>query len=271
MKSHDYQPRRVKIIARELLTDDTVALRLEFLDKKPLSFTPGQFVLFSVLGFGEVPVGITSSPKEKNFIEVAIRSVGMVTQKIWQLQVGDLAGINGPLGNGFDMAKIKGKDVVLVAGGLGLVPLRSLIKYIEKDPKFIRSLTILLGAKDPQSHLFKNERAGWQKFAKVGLTVDRCDTTWKECVGNITKLFDKFEVAPGSVMIVCGPTVMFQPVIKRYAGKRIAEKDLYLLLERRMKCGVGKCQHCTCGQEYVCLDGPVFSYERLKYNQEAFA
>lgn len=270
MKSHNFIPRKAKIMNKESLTESVTAFRLKFLDKKSFHFHPGQFVMLSVLGFGEIPIGITTSPDEKGFFEVAVSSVGMVSQKICSLSVKDEIGINGPFGKGFPIDKIKGNDLVLMAGGFGLAPLRSLIHKTKKDKNMFKSVKILTGARNPSLLLYKNEYKDWQKFAEVFTTVDECDSSWKGCVGNITKLFDRVKISPGSAIIVCGPPPMFKPVINRFAGKRVAESDLYFLLERRMKCGIGKCQHCTCGKLYVCLDGPVFSYAELKYNEEAF-
>jgi len=270
VRTHNWIPRKAKIAERRSLTENIVGLRLKFTAGRPFSFHPGQFVMLSVLGFGEIPIGITTSPAEKGFFEVAVSSIGMVSQKICSLSVGDEVGVNGPFGNGFPLSKIKGKDVVLLAGGFGLAPLRSLIHLVQKDKKMFKSLKILSGARNPKFLLYRDEYKDWEKFAEVYLTVDEGDSTWKGCVGNITKLFDRINVDAGSVIIVCGPPPMFKPIINRYAGKRVAESDLLLLLERRMKCGIGKCQHCTCGKLYVCLDGPVFSYDQLKYNDEAF-
>lgn len=270
MRTHNYITRTAKIIERKSLTSDVLALKLKMKDKKSFSFHPGQFVLLSVLGFGEIPIGITSSPNERGYFEVTVRSVGMVSQKICSLMVGDEVGVNGPFGNGFPLSKIKGKNLVLIAGGLGLAPLRSLVHHISFNKKLVKSLTILNGAKSPNELMYCNEYKNWGKFAKIHLTVDACDKDWKGCVGMITKLYEKAKVKSGSVIIACGPPVMFKSVINRYAGKRISDDDIYLLLERRMKCGIGKCQHCTCGKYYVCLDGPVFSYQQLKYNEEAF-
>lgn len=270
MKSYDYIPRTAKIVARDLLTPDVVALRLKVADKKPFNFLPGQFVLLSVMGYGEVPVGITSVADKAGHFEVAVRAVGMVTNKIFDLAVGSSVGFNGPFGNGFALSKLKGRDVVLVAGGIGLPPLRSLIKYIESNPGYVKSLTILYGARSEDRLLYKSEHVSWAKFAKVYLAVESHGASWKGPVGSVAKLFERAEIKRGSVMIICGPPVMFPAVATRFAGKTVAEKDLYFLLERRMKCGIGKCQHCTCGELYVCLDGPVFSYDKLKYNPEAF-
>ncbi len=271
MKEHDYIPQIAKITARTPLRDDVMAFRLMPKSGKSLRFVPGQFVMLSVFGFGEVPVGITTSPDENGGFEVAVRSVGLVTEKICALQIGDEVGFSGPFGNGFPLAKIKGKDVVIVAGGIGLFPLRSLIHHLGLNKNLVKSLTILSGAKTPGELLYADEYPTWQKFASLHLAVDKGDAKWKGVVGQVTKLFDEAEVKKGSIMLVCGPPMMYKPVCLQYAGKRVAETDLYLLLERRMKCGIGKCQHCTCGKFYVCLDGPIFSYAQIKYNEEAFA
>lgn len=268
MKEFIYIPQKTKILKREHLTPETIGLSLSV--SSGFSFHPGQFVMLGALGFGEIPIGITTSPEEKGVIEVAVRSAGMVSQKLCGMQTGDELTINGPFGNGFPLSEIKGRDVVLVAGGVGLPPLRSLIKHIEKNPKLVKSLTVLVGARTPDYLLYKDEYAKWEKFATVQAVVDSCDSEWKGCTGLITKLFDLTDVKAGSVMIVCGPPVMYPSVIKYYAGKRVAEKDLHFLLERRMKCGIGKCQHCTCGELYACVDGPVFPYDKIKYNTEAF-
>lgn len=271
MKHHSYIPRKARIVERKLLCEDIVGLRLKSVDRKPFSFHPGQFLMLSVAGFGEVPIGITTSPKEKDHLEVAVRSVGLVTNKIFDLKEKDQVGLNGPFGNGFPLPEIKGKDLVLMAGGLGLAPLRSLIRHIGTTPQLVKSLMILNGARSPEQLLYGDEYQEWRKFADVNLTVDECGPDWGGCVGNITELFDKVKVPRGAVIITCGPPVMFDSIIKRYAGKTVAEKDLYFLLERKMKCGIGKCQHCTCGEYYVCLDGPVFAYDKIKYNKEAFS
>jgi NAD(P)H-flavin reductase len=270
MKEHNYIPRVAKIVAKSELAGDVIGLRLKMTDRKPFIFHPGQFIMLSVFGYGEVPIGVASAPNKEGYFEVAVRSAGRVTQKICSLGVGDKIGVGGPFGNGFPLAKLRGKDVVLISGGIGLPPLRSLIQFIEQSSGAVKSLTILNGDRSEARLLYREEYPEWEKFAKVYLTVDSCKIDWGGCVGNITKLFDRAEIKRGSVIIVCGPPIMFPAIVARYAGKTVAEADLYFLLERRLKCGIGKCQHCTCGDLYVCLDGPVFSYDQLKYNREAF-
>jgi sulfhydrogenase subunit gamma (sulfur reductase) len=269
MKNRNYIPITGKITKKVGLTDDTVGLTIR-IPGAPFTFVPGQFVMVSVLGFGEIPVGISSSPSSKKEIEIAVRRLGTVSDKICGLEVGEEIGLSGPFGNGLPMSKLRGKNVVIVAGGLGMPPLRSFIKHIGENPKYVKSLTILNGARSSKELLYRDEYPEWSKFSKLELTVDTCGKDWTGCVGQITALFPKVKVKPGSVMLVCGPPVMFKPIIDQYAGKRVAEDDMYLFLERRMHCGIGKCQHCTCGKEYVCLDGPIFPYSKLKYNEEAF-
>lgn len=271
MKVHSYIPRDAKILKRYNLSDDCIGLRLAMKDKKPFNFSPGQFVMLSVLGFGEIPIGITTSPDEKGYFEAAVRTVGMVSQKIARLREGELVGINGPFGNGYPLSRLKGKDVVLVAGGIGIFPLRSLIHHLGLNKNLVKSLTLLYGAKTPRKLIYRDEYNDWSKFMKVALTVDESEPKWKGNVGIITDLYDQVEIPRGAAMIVCGPPIMYRSVIARFAGKRIADTDLYFMLERRMKCGIGKCQHCTCGKKYVCLDGPVFSYQEIKYDKEALS
>jgi NAD(P)H-flavin reductase len=267
MRSHNFIPKEAKIIEKKLLSPDVVSFKLKL---KNFSFIPGQFVLASVNGFGEAPIGISSTPNKNSEFEIAIRAAGMVTKKLCSLGVGDVIGINGPLGNGFPLSRLKGRDVIIIGGGIGITPLRSLVQYIGDNKKFVKSLTILAGARSPESLLYQDEFKIWEKFARVEKTVDTPDKGWTGCVGILPCLYDRVKIKAGSVIIVCTPPVAHKSIVSRFAGKSVADKDLYFMLERNMKCGIGKCQHCTCGKFYTCLDGPVFSYEQLKYNPEAF-
>lgn len=266
----DCLPRKVKIIKKFFLSDKVVGFELAFLDRLPFSFTPGQFIMLSVLGFGEIPVAITISPKEKKKIEVAIKPVGMVTKKICSLVENDFLWIRGPFGVGFPLSAIKDKDLVLITGGIGILPIRSLIRYIKKNPSLVKSLTIMSGAKSPEEILFKDEYNSWGELATVGQAVDCGDSSWDGCLGVVDSLFDKIKIKRGSVVIACGPSAMYKKIVSRYAGKTSSEDDIYFLLERKMKCGIGRCQHCACGEFYVCTDGPVFQYSKIKYIKEAF-
>lgn len=269
MKSFNYIPREANIVAKKSLSNDTVGFSIRLKGAKPFTFLPGQFIMLSRLGFGSIPVGIASSPGEKQ-LDVAVRKVGEVTSGLASLEVGDTIGVAGPFGNGLSLSKLKSKDVVIVAGGLGIPPLRGFIKAIGENPKLVKSLTILIGAKTPGDLLYREDFRAWEGFATVYQTVDKAGANWTGETGLITKLFEKVRVKKGSAMLVCGPPQMFETIVKMFAGKRVPESDLYLFLERKMVCGVGKCQHCTCGKNYICLDGPVFPYAAIKYNDEAF-
>ena len=157
----------------------------------------------------------------------------------------------------------------MVAGGIGLAPLRSFIKTVEEDPKIIGPLKILIGAKTPLDLIYKNDLALWQKFAWVKIAVDKADKDWTGHVGYVTDLLDTINIYNHeSYAILCGPPVMFEPTIKKLKKYHLPNENIYLMLERRMKCGIGKCQHCTCGDKYVCTDGPTFSWAEIKDNWE---
>lgn len=272
-KSASYIPNTVKVVETKSLCPDTKALTLEFIDKKfgkNFDFLPGQFVILSVPGFGESVIAITSSKNKLPLIEVAVRSVGNTTMAIHRLKVGDRIGLRGPYGNNFPLDKMAGKQVLVVAGGLGLAPLKSLIEYVADDRLSVGKLTIFAGARTPNDHIFKKELHDWQKFADVLLSVNTGDGQWKGHVGFVTELFAQTEIQKDAVAIVCGPPVMFVPVKENLAKFGIKEDQIFVSLERRMKCGIGKCQHCTCGDKYVCIDGPIFALSELKDNWEAF-
>lgn len=268
MKGYNYFPQKATVVSRKSLSPETLELTIKLVNKKQIHFTPGQFLLVGLSGFGEVPIGITTAPHQKE-ISIGIRSAGMVTQKLCSLMVGDDVEINGPFGNGFPISKLKNRDVVIVSAGIGLLPLRSLIQHLKNNKKLVKSLTIFVGARTPDRLLYNDEYSEWSEFASVHTIVDDGEQKWSGRIGNVIDLLGKSAIKRGSVIIACGPPVIYKPIIARLAGKTVADEDIYFLLERKMKCGIGKCQHCTCGKLYVCLDGPVFSYADIKYNPEA--
>jgi NAD(P)H-flavin reductase len=262
------------MIVKEIkgLCADTKGLRLEFEDKnaaKEFSFLPGQFLFLSIPGYGEGIFAFTTSPDELPEIEVAVRSVGNLTKAVHRLKVGDKVGLRGPYGKPFEFEKFYGKEVLIIAGGIGLAPLRSFIHYVRRDPKNVGELKIFAGAKKPEDFLYKNKLKQWEKFAEVNLAVNEADADWKGHIGLVTELFDKTEITKDAMTIMCGPPAMFGPVIKQLKKRGIKDENIYAMLERRMKCGIGKCQHCTCGEKYVCIDGPTFSWDLIKDNWEA--
>ncbi len=268
-----YIPTPARIRAIEDLTEFERLFELEFLDGHPLGHDPGQFVQVSVLGIGECPISICSSPTRQETFELCIRRVGNVTNHLHTLEPGAIVGIRGPLGHGFDVSEMHGKDVLIVAGGLGLAPVRSLIQYILDERSRFGRFDLLYGAREPKEILFKDDLTEWRESADVDfhVTVDRPDEQWRGKSGVVTTLFKglpKLDPAETMVVIV-GPPIMFKFVVLEVLARRIPQHSIYCSLERRMKCGIGKCGHCQANNVYVCMDGPVFKYGRLKAMREA--
>ena len=249
--------------------------RFKFLDKtiqENFDYLPGQFLELSIPGFGEAPFSITSTPTKKEYFEFCVRKVGTVTGALHDLKEGKKVGIRGPFGNGFPLNDLKGRDIIVIAGGLGLVPLRSLINYIlDKRDKF-GALKILYGTKQPKELLFRDELKAWEERKDVELliTVDAVPEgqEWSGNVGVVTTLIPKVEMHKDYTAVICGPPIMYKFVLRKLDGK-LREDLIFLSLERRMRCGIGKCGHCAIGPKYTCLDGPVFSYEEIKNLQGA--
>ena len=231
-------------------------------------FRPGQFAQISVFGVGEFPASLPSSPGEKETF-FTIRKVGSCTSALDELHPGQKFAVRGPYGNGFPMEDYYGRDLVFVAGGIGMIPLRSCIVYALQHRKYYDRIQIFYGAKTPQELMYMPNLREWEQSAGVEcyLTVDRPDPDWKGHVGVVGSLFTQpgVQVAVGnSTAFVCGPPVMFRFVIRDLLAMGWEEKNIVSTLERYMKCGVGKCGHCCIGMAYVCVDGPVFTYEQIK-------
>jgi NAD(P)H-flavin reductase len=246
---------------------------VELADGRSMGHEPGQFAMVSVLGVGEAPFVITSSPSRSNgTFELCVRRVGDVTNALHNLQAGDTLGFRAPLGKGFPIEKMRGKDLLFAPGGIGLPPLRSLINQVLDERGSFGRVIILYGAKRPEELLFRDELAEWVARDDVEclITVDRGDETWDGHVGVITTLFGDINVNPrNTVAVTCGPPIMYRFVLMELLGKGIPETQIYLSLERRMKCGVGKCGHCQINNLYCCQDGPVFTYAQVKGIEEA--
>ncbi len=226
----------------------------------------------SIFGFGEAPISICSSPTKNDSFELTVRRTGRLTDEMHRLTDGSKIGIRGPFGNGFDVNRFKGKDILYVAGGIGLAPLKSLIDYtIDKRSEFNR-IIIVYGTKQPSEILFPKEIKEWQLRDDVEfhMSVDRPDENWKGHVGVITTLIPPLELdVENTIAAVVGPPVMYKFVLMSLKGKRIPDENIYMSLERRMKCGVGKCGHCQINNSYVCQDGPVYHFPRIKELEEA--
>jgi len=268
-----YLPQPARVLDAQPMTALEKVLTLKLPDGLTLGHQPGQFVELSVLGVGEAPISISSSPSRSNgTFELCVRRTGDVSGALHRLQAGQVVGVRGPFGHGFPLERFYGKDILFAPGGLGLAPVRSLINQVLDERGRFGKVTILYGAKSPAELLFKDELAEWSARAdvEVHVTVDRPADGWAGNVGVITTLFPKVRVyARNTVAVVCGPPVMYRFVLMELLGKGIPEGNIYLSLERRMKCGVGKCGHCQINHIYTCRSGPVFSYAEIKGVQEA--
>ncbi|MGD8813087.1 MAG: FAD/NAD(P)-binding protein [Anaerolineales bacterium] len=270
-----YQPSIMLVSKVKPMTELEKLITIEIPEGVTFHHRPGQFVEVSLLGVGEAPISISSSPsRTTSSFELCVRRVGSVTNAIHELKPGDLIGIRGPFGNGFPLERFRGKDLLFAPGGLGLAPLRSLINEVIDDRGNYGRVIILYGARHPSELLFKQELETWKERDDVEfhVTVDRPDEDWNGKVGVITTLFYDIQVHPrNTVAVTCGPPVMYRYVIMELLGKSVPEGNIWLSLERRMKCGVGKCGHCQMGSIYTCLDGPVFSYSQIKHLEEALS
>lgn len=268
-----YLPNFVRILDIKPLTELEKVFTFELPNGRPLGHRPGQFVEVSVLGVGEAPISISSSPsRSSKSFELCVRRVGDVTSALHSLKPGDRVGIRGPFGRGFPFEKFRGKDLLFAPGGLGLAPLRSLINQVIDERAMFGRVVILYGARNPGELLFKDELKRWDEMEDVELylTVDRGDDSWTGNTGVITTLFRNISVYPrNTVAATCGPPIMYRFVMMELFGKGISEGNIWLSLERRMKCGVGKCGHCQINNVYACQSGPVFSYKEIKGLEEA--
>jgi sulfhydrogenase subunit gamma (sulfur reductase) len=235
--------------------------------RKEFSFESGQFAQYSVFGIGEAPFCISSSPTRHDHLEFAVQRVGRVTNALHRLGVGAEIGFRGPYGNSFPLDFLKGKNLVFVGGGIGLAPLRSLIWNVLDNRNKYKKVDIVYGARTPADLCFKYDLETWDKDKTVNMvtTVDKGDETWKGKVGVVPKVLE--EVAPSAreaVAIVCGPPIMIRFTFPTLEKLGFAPEQMLTTLEKRMKCGIGKCGRCNIGNIYVCRDGPVFSYEQIK-------
>jgi NAD(P)H-flavin reductase len=243
------------------------------MDDAPLDYKPGQFVEVSLAGYGEAPISISSSPTQKGGFELVIRRIGNVTNKIHKLKSGDKVGIRGPMGLGcYPAEEAKGKDLIFICGGIGLVPQRSFINYVLDNRDDYGHVTILQGTKCGSQRFYHSELEAWKKRDDVHFleTVDAAEDCWNGNVGVVTTLIPKIESElASSLIMVCGPPIMYKFVLMALEEDQVPHENIFLNLERRMKCGVGKCGHCQINDKYVCVDGPVFRYSELGNVPEA--
>ncbi len=260
------RPFRVTRVRREL--GDVWTLELQAADDGgPVRFQPGQFTMVYVFGIGEVPLSISGDPLKPDVLVHTVRAVGTVTRAVCAAKKDDVLGVRGPYGEGWPVETALGRDVVIIAGGLGLAPLRPLVRAIMARRSAFGRLVLLVGARTPASLLFARELAHWRaRFdLDVRATVDAGDPTWNGEVGVITTLIPRATFAPATTTaFVCGPEVMMRFAAADLAHHGVPPDRIFLSMERNMKCAVGVCGHCQFGPAFICKDGPVLSYARVE-------
>ncbi len=266
-----YAPRSCRLLSVSDLTPQEKLFRLQLTDGSELQHQPGQFVQVSLPGLTEAPISVANSPTREGYFELAVRKAGLLTTALHQLLPGAQIGIRGPFGRPFQLDDLLGKQLLLLAGGCGLAPLRSLIQYCQDQPSDYASVQIFYGARSPQDLLFKEELDNWQISSSFSCqyTVDQIPATscYDGQTGLLTGLLaDKQIDAANACAVVVGPPQMYWPVISELRRLGLTgHKQIMLSLERQMRCGVGKCGHCTIEHLYCCTDGPIFWLEQVEH------
>jgi sulfhydrogenase subunit gamma (sulfur reductase) len=257
----------IKEIIQETPTIRTLRVVLNDAEKMDrFAFQPGQVGQLSVFGTGESTFVINSPPTRKDYLQFSVMQAGEVTGRLHQLSVGDQIGIRAPLGNGFPIEEMKGHDIVLVAGGIGMAPLRTLLLYMLDNRPDYGDIMVIYGARSPEDLSYQYEFDAWREGGvNLVLTIDRESPDWEERVGFVPMVLS--EEAPGAfnrIAVTCGPPIMIKFVLRALKELQFEDHQIITTLERRMKCGIGICGRCNIGTHYVCVDGPVFTYAALR-------
>lgn len=270
-----YMPTPARITYVEQMTPIEKLFHVELPNGFHLDHQPGQFVELSLLGIGECPISVSSSPsRTSNSFELCVRAVGKVTEAFHELSPGAMVGIRGPFGRPFPVDKFRGKDMLMIAGGLGLAPLRSLINEVLDYRGQFGRVIIMYGTRSPEYILYRDELAEWEARADIEVltTVDYPTPDWKGNSGVITTLLPKVDFdGRNMIAVVVGPPVMYRFVVPEVLKHGVYEGNVWMSFERQMKCAVGKCGHCQMHHVYTCQDGPSFTYQEVKDFEEAFA
>jgi len=267
-----YFPKLARIIRRVPMVDDNHLFLVRFdnpEDGDTFDYIPGQFMEISVIGTGEAPISLSSTPTRKGMLEFCIRRMGRVTNALYRMRDNDVIGIRGPYGNGFPVHEMEGANLLLIAGGLGMAPLRSLLNYALDNRRMYDRIILLYGSKYPEDILFRDELESLREREDVDclLTVEQSYSLpdakpWRGRIGMVTDLFREIQDLDvnNTYAIACGPPIFYKFVIQELLERKFPKDKILISLERRMECGIGKCGHCGIGYKYTCIDGPVFTY-----------
>jgi sulfhydrogenase subunit gamma (sulfur reductase) len=279
MSNNDHNammPHLAKLVTVTDMAPEIKLLRLELLNggcEEFRDYQPGQFAFVSAFGVGEAPFGIASTPGRGSTLEFAVQRLGGVTTELHELGDGDIVGVRGPLGNWFPMEDFKGKDILVLGGGIGGAPLRPVLQTIFDNRDDYGKLTILWAARHPDLLIFRDEYAVWRETpnTELHLTVDEADAAWDGELGLITQLLERVNPSPkNTIAITCGPPIMIYYADKTLQKLGFTPEQSYVTLEARMHCGVGKCGRCNLGEKLICVDGPVFSMAEVGDLLESF-
>jgi NAD(P)H-flavin reductase len=269
MDKNIYEPIKCRVL--EVITESPTIKTVMLKPEKEFSFLAGQFASLTVPGVGEAPFTPSSSPYEKEKLEFTVMKAGKVTAEIHNLKPGDTVGVRGPYGKPYPLDFYKGKEILLVGGGVGLAPLRALFFALMHTVKDYKRIVFCCGAKTPDDYIYKEKILDeWHSLCDGNpvcfrITVDRKDEKWKYGEGVVTKTLDGLDVdIKNSVAVVCGPPIMMKFTTLKLLEIGYTDPQIYLSMERKMYCGVGQCRHCLIGDLFVCKDGPVFTYDKLK-------
>ncbi len=265
-----YQPTTSEITE---VIDETSTIKTFIVRPKPLNFEAGQFVELTVIGVGEAPFTPSSSPHDKEKMELTIMKVGRVTSALFGLRKGDPVGFRGPYGKPYPLQKFRGKEIFIVGGGVGFAPLRSLFLALLHKVQDYKKIYVRYGARTSQDHVYKRYIDEWNAHDKVDIarSVDSGDSSWKEKVGVVTVLLDDIPVnVKESPAVVCGPPIMMKFVTQSLLEAGFPGSNVYLSMESNMSCGLGMCNHCRVGGLYACKDGPVLTWDQIKHVEEPF-
>ncbi|MBI3979659.1 MAG: FAD/NAD(P)-binding protein [Chloroflexi bacterium] len=266
--ANPYLPAAFQVIGRRRETGDTLTLQLRPPNGDRFPFQPGQFTMIGISGVGEVPISISGSAQRPEVLAQTIRAVGAVTRALTSLDAGDRVDVRGPFGRGWPLEEAKGRDVLVVAGGLGLAPLRPAILHILAHRAAYRRVVVLYGTRTPADQLYRRDLAQWRGRFDLDtlVTVDAADTDWHGNIGVVPALLAQVEKRfdpANTVAMLCGPEIMMHFTRLELEKRGVHDHHIYLSMERNMKCAMGFCGHCQYGPYFICKDGPVFPYHRI--------
>lgn len=260
MNNNVYMPFSSKVLKVKKHTDIEYTFTMEFQGE----VKPGQFFEVSIPKFGEAPISVSGIGE--GYVELTIRKVGVVTNEVFEKYEGDRLFLRGPYGNGFDIENYRGKEIIVVAGGTGLSPVKGIVDYFSKNSKEAKSFTLVSGFKSPKDILFKDDMKEWEKNINFILTVDNGEEDYKGNIGLVTQYIPNLNIEDKKnvQVIVVGPPIMMKFTLQEFIKLGIEEENIWISHERKMCCGLGKCGHCKIDDTYICLDGPVFNYTKGK-------